>query len=107
MHRPDKNQSPLVDVFEQLGGFWIPYASKPFDGWAWHPKWVLRQPYFKPLMGGYAPVEIKDPKRKNHANRYTQRQIKIMDEMTKRGAVWLEWETEEDVWKSCGARRAA
>lgn len=107
MHRSDGNKDALVKVFEQLGGYWIPYASKPFDGWAWHPMWVIRKPYYCPLMGGYAPVELKDPKKEGWADEYTPRQKKIMTEMRERGASWLVWRTEDDVFKSINSRRAA
>ncbi len=94
-HRKDGNQSPLVTLFMELGGLWIPYANKPFDGWAYHAHF------------GYLPVEIKKPERKNHANRYTNRQKKVIDVLSIKQAPWLEWEVEEDVYRCVGARRTA
>lgn len=95
-HRSDSNQSPLVGLFEQLGGLWVPYANKPFDGWGWHPKW-----------DAYMPVEIKDPKREGSAGEYTDRQRKVMEKLRKAGAQWLTWRTETDVLEAVGARKTA
>lgn len=95
MHRKDGNESPLVELFVKLGGLWLPYANKPFDGWAYHNHF------------GYLPVEIKLPERKNRANRYTRRQKKVIELLAIKQAPRLEWETEEDVYQSCGARRTA
>lgn len=94
-HRPDGNQDELIKLFISLGGLWIPYANKPFDGWAYHARF------------GYMPVEIKKPERKNHANRYTDRQKKLMDILKIKEAPWLEWEVDDDVYRCIGARRAA
>jgi hypothetical protein len=94
-HRIDGNQSRLVKTFEDLGGFWVPYASKPFDGWARHSRF------------GYMPVELKLKSREGHANEYTPRQKKLMGEMRDAGAPWLTWRTEDDVYEAVGARRSA
>src|SRR5688572_1912308 len=94
-HRKDGNQSPLVNLFVQLGGLWIPYANKPFDGWAYHSHF------------GYLPVEIKRPERENHANQFTPRQKKVMTLLQMKQAPWLTWRTDEDVYRTCGARRTA
>lgn len=91
-HRPDGNQSSLVDLFVKLGGHWMPYANKPFDGWAYHEHF------------GHMPVEIKDPKREGHANEYTERQVRLMLKMRERGIPWLVWRTDEDVLRSIGKR---
>jgi hypothetical protein len=95
-HRPDNNQSSLVTMFEELGGLWIPYASKPFDGWGWHAKWA-----------GYMPIEIKDPKKEGHADEYTPRQRKVMQQLKEAGARWLTWRSQADVLISIGARKSA
>lgn len=84
-----------MKLFESLGGLWVPYASKPFDGWAWHPKF------------GYLPVEIKRKEREGHADEYTPRQLKLMKEMRLLGARWLVWRSDEDVYECVRARRAA
>lgn len=84
-HRPDSNQSDLVDLFESVGGKWVPYANKPFDGWAYHAAF------------GYMPVEIKKPEREGHANEYTERQRKVMTRMRLLGMPWLVWRNDEDV----------
>jgi hypothetical protein len=97
-HRSDGNQSPLVKLFIQLGGLWIPYANKPFDGWAYHAHF------------GYLPVELKNPngRRKPGAHdEYTPRQKKVMQLLQLKQAPWLVWRTEEDVFRCCGARRTA
>jgi hypothetical protein len=84
-HRRDGNQSPLVKVFTQLGGQWVPYANKPFDGWAYHARF------------GYLPVEIKLEEREGHASEYTPRQKKLLQKMKDAGLPWLIWRTDEDV----------
>lgn len=86
IHRTDKNHRELVAAWEAMGGLWVPYANKPFDGWAWHRRW-----------GSYWPVEIKDPKREGHANEYTERQRRVMKKLRDAGAVWIVWRTVEDV----------
>lgn len=97
-HRADSNKDALVAIFRQLHGVWIPYASKPFDGWAWHR-----------AFGGacYLPVEIKDPEREGLKYEYTPRQKKLMAELKIIGATWLTWRTEIDVFDCVKARRAA
>lgn len=94
-HRVDANQPALVKLFLSLGGYWVPYASKPFDGWARHARF------------GYMPVELKIKERAGHANEYTPRQKKLMQAMQNAGAPWLTWRTEDDVYAAVGARRAA
>lgn len=94
-HRRDGNQSPLVKLFVSLGGLWMPYANKPFDGWAYHAHF------------GYLPVEIKKPEREHHADQYTDRQTKVIRLLELRQAPWLIWRTDEDVYRCCGARRTA
>lgn len=84
-HRKDGNQKGLVKVFKQLGGVWVPYANKPFDGWAYHPRF------------GYLPVEIKLEEREGHANEYTPRQKKLLQQMKDAGLPWLIWRTDADV----------
>lgn len=109
-HRPDSNQSRLVKLFEDLGGVWVPYAGKPFDGWAWHPKWsnYLRRDIVPDVPGcGYMPVEIKRAERKGHANEYTPRQKKVMAALKLAGATWFTWRGEGDVYMCVGAERAA
>lgn len=91
-HRKDTNQDDLVKLFLSLGGFWVPYANKPFDGWARHARF------------GYMPVEIKLESREGHANEYTARQKKLLATMKIAGAPWLIWRTENDVLLSVGAR---
>jgi hypothetical protein len=94
-HRKDENQPELVKLFESLGGYWVPYANKPFDGWARHARF------------GYMPVELKLATRDGHANEYTPRQKKLMQEMEAHGAPWLVWRTPEDIYQAIGVRRAA
>lgn len=84
-HRVDQNQSALVKVFTQLSGVWVPYANKPFDGWAYHTRF------------GYLPVEIKLEEREGHANEYTPRQRKLLKRMKDAGLPWLIWRSENDV----------
>lgn len=91
-HRRDGNQSALVGVFEQLGGQWVPYANKPFDGWAYHARF------------GYLPVEIKLEEREGHANEYTPRQQKLLHRMKAAGLPWLVWRTQADVVSSINRR---
>lgn len=98
IHRRDGNQSPLVDLFIKLGGLWIPYANKPFDGWAYHAHF------------GYMPVELKNPNGRRRAgahDEYTPRQRKVIALLNLRQAPWLTWRSEGDVYKCCGARRTA
>lgn len=97
-HRVDSNAADLVKLFLKLGGLWVPYASKPFDGWAWHAKWE---------GAGYVPVEIKNPNQKGHADEYTPRQVKVMNVLRVAGATWLTWRTDEDVYACLGASKAA
>lgn len=84
-HRSDGNQADLIKAFVKLGGFWVPYANKPFDGWARHARF------------GYMPVEIKLESREGHANEYTPRQKKVLAIMKIAGAPWLVWRNENDV----------
>lgn len=86
IHRVDSNHHDMVAEWERLGGVWLPYSNKPFDGWIWHTRWEE-----------YWPVEIKDPKKEGHKNEYTDRQKKVMAELKKVGAKWLVWRTKEDV----------
>lgn len=91
-HRKDGNQPDLVKLFVKVGGYWMPHANKPFDGWAYHDHF------------GFMPVEIKLRSREGHANEYTDRQRKLMLTMRERGIPWLVWRTDEDVLRSVGKR---
>lgn len=95
MHRADNNRNALVELFQRLNGYWVPYANKPFDGWALHARF------------GYMPVELKDPKKEGWKDEYTPRQKKLMKQMTDAGAKWLVWRTEDDVYRAIGAQRTA
>ena len=105
-HRQDINQGPLVKLFLELGGVWVPYANKPFDGWGWHPKWsnYLRRDVNPGLPAcGFMPIEIKRPEREGHANEYTWRQKKVLHTLQIAGATWMTWREPADVYRAVGA----
>lgn len=76
----------------QLGGQWVPYANKPFDGWAYHARF------------GYMPVEIKEGYREGLKNEYTPRQRKVMERMKLLGMPWLTWRSQMDVLLAIGQK---
>jgi hypothetical protein len=94
IHRKDGNQDVLVELFEKMGGLWVPYSNKPFDGWAYHER----------FGGGYLPVEIKLKSREGHADEYTERQKKLMKKLKDRNAPWLIWRNDDDVLACLGLR---
>lgn len=91
-HR-DSNEPALVKIARQLGAGW--YQSHPLDGWVLHRGVWL------------GPSEIKMPEREGLAHEYTPAQKRFLTWAIANRAPHFTWRTEEDVYKTLGARRSA
>lgn len=93
-NRRDLNEPELIAAAEKLGGFWV--EAPPLDGWVHHFR-----------VGGWIPVEIKQPQRQGQAREFTKAQKRFFEWATACGGKWLVWYTVEDVLRDLGARVAA
>lgn len=91
--RRDANEPALIELARRLGVLWE--QAGPLDGWAYKPG------------RGWHPVEIKAPSRQCHANEYEASQVAFFERCRHRGAPYVIWRTDRDVFDFAGARRTA
>jgi hypothetical protein len=81
--RRDSNEPELLEAWEKLGGWWIPFG--PMDGWAFH------------AQTGFICIEIKNPRKRGHADEFTPAEKQHIAYSKAHKAPYAIWYTIDDV----------